>query len=182
VTGEAQSLPGEDASRGAARAVLRRSFRIYLYFLAFSGVVLVAGLTVPPMVFTPGPAERAARAERLLALFLAVMFVAATIVNAGIRSAARIVAARRYRRADVYPAAVVAAASHWASLGVYAVVEAAALYFRVAAHGSAAVFVASVVIPAAAAYHFLRLPRFLTKGVFETGRGRAGPSRKETPC
>jgi hypothetical protein len=152
----------------AARQILNRTRTILFVFALASAAVLIVGLLLPREAGRPPAGPAASRVGMLLRLWVLMFFAAVTVVSAGLRWAAQIVAARRYKHADVYPAALVVAASQWAALLAYGVFEAAALYSRLSLHGGPIEFALAVFGAVGASCYFLRPPSWLSKGLSST--------------
>jgi|GEM_PF-3460889 len=164
----------DEGGKGAARGLLNRAFSAYVGFAVVSGLVLAAGLILPHKQFSGASAAKLLRAAGLLKMFLVALFFGATTINLGVQWAATILAGRRYRHSDAYPAARVVATSQWICLGVYGLFEAAVLYYRLGLAGDRIAFFTAIAAAAVASYYFLRLPSFLHRRVF--GKGEAqGP-------
>jgi len=161
--------PSETGGRAAAaRQILNRTRTVLFMFALASTAVLVIGLLLPWDASRPPAGPAASRVGMLLRLWILMLFASATVVCAGLRWAAVIVAARRYRHANAYPAALVVAASQWVTLLAYAVFEAAALYSKLALRGGQIDFALAVFGAVAASFYFLRPPSWLSKGLSST--------------
>jgi len=171
-----QQESGNDAarSRAAARALLERSFAVYLVFVALLAVLLAVGLLAgpePPVISDP---EKAKSYPAMMRMLLVLLFFAATIINLGVQWAARILAARRYRRLDAYPAARTVVAAQWVTFAVYGLFVGLALYYRLRVGGERVVFAAAVAGAALASLYFLKVPRYLLTGVYVSGPEQEG--------
>jgi hypothetical protein len=154
-----EGAKGEEA-RAAARRILGLAAWTYALLSCAEGAALAIAYAAPIEGDSADP-----RARALLPALLVLLFFAATILNLGLKSAARIVAARRYNRENPLPAARVVAASQAAAFAIYALVVAFVVYRRVALGGGA-----HALVPAGAAIlaglYFLRLPSFLHRTLY----------------
>ncbi len=161
------SGPSPGGEVAAARLILDRTFIAYL---CFSGALLAAmtlGLVLAPEA--PRSPEAKKYGEFLKGL-LVLLFFAATVINLGIRWAAKIAAARRYRRNKPYRAALTVAFAQWLCFGVYGLFEAAAVYHRVAVAAPRKVLVIATLATIFASFYFLKIPKYLLKGIFAPSR------------
>ncbi len=168
-----------EESKQAARGILRTTFAVYLCFAGIIVLLMVAGLLSNAEDSRIGDAQKAGKHAYLLKTLLILFFFAATITNMGIQWAAKILAGRVYKRADMYHAAFVVAASQWVAFGIYALFAAMALYYRLAAGGPRKVFAIAMAAAALASFYFLRIPKYLLVGLYaveETGEDPGTPA------
>jgi hypothetical protein len=169
MTQEPQAGEGEEQER--SRAVLRRALVICVVLACAAGVALTVVFAFPARAV---PA--AARPGMLVEGLLVLLFIAATIIGLGVQWTAAIIAARRYVRRNPYPAALVVAVSQCMIFALYLGVVGFVLYFRLRAGGAALALIPAVASILAGLY-FLRLPDFLTKGLYSDRQGHSEESR-----
>ena len=152
-----------DAIRLAAARILRLNLTIYLSCGCLSLGLLLLGLFFPLLSPPDIPPYAVARLKGLLRIFLAMFFVAATIICIGIQWSAAILAARRFREHNFPLAVRTLALSHWLCFSLYALFDLAALYHRLSVGGSYLELLMAAAAAAFATYYFTRLPAFLSR-------------------
>jgi len=155
---------GDSKGQQKARAVLRKALLICVAVSCMAVLALAAAFAAPAR-----SVPAAARPGMLTVGLLVLLFIAATIIGIGIQWTAAIVAARRYTHRNPYPAARAVAVSQCAILALYVAVIGFVLYFRLKAAGTPLALVPAIVSLLAGLY-FLRLPDFLSKGLYSAAR------------
>ncbi len=168
--GDGEKTPIE-AKRQAQR-ILNGVMFAWLFLVAVLLAVMATGLVAgggDPGFDDP---ERAREAADTLKMLIVLLFFAATLINIGSHWSGKIVAARRFQRSDLTPAAWAFAVSQVICFVVYFLFTLAVFYYRVAGAGEASVMIVATLAAIFASFYFLRMPRYLLNSVFASDQGR----------
>lgn len=156
----------DQAHRRAARRILNATFLVYVGFAVVVLVAMAVALPGAGARLSQTASEQAGRRIQLARILLVLLFFSATIVNLGVRWAAKIIAARRWKDDNPYPAAFAMAFAQWICFGVYGLFEAVALNHRIAAYQPRKVIIIATAAVLLAALYFLRVPPYVLRSVF----------------
>jgi len=160
------------SSRQAAIRIFNSTFVAFVVFSCILVALMTWGLVWGPPDIQPEPDSKAEKTNDVLKILIVFLFFSATIINLGIRWAARIIAARRYDKTNLRPSAVAFAVSQLVTFGVYGLFYATVLAYRLVSAGQKTVLVLATVGAVLASFYFLRLPSFLLHSAFAPpGRG-----------
>ena len=126
---------------------------------------MIVGLFLGPPAPSGPETERSRNTGEIMKSLIVLLFFSATIIDIGIRWSAKIIAARRFRRADLRPAARAFAVSQLMCFGVYFLFFATVFYYRITV-GRRHVLVIATLAAVLASFYFLKIPRYLLSAVF----------------
>lgn len=167
------SQTGPDEARQEAENILNRVFKAWMATAGVFLVIMVVGLFLGPDKPALGQAGGEQDRGDMMKALVVLLFFSATIINIGIRWSAKIIGARRFKRADLRPAARAFAVSQLMCFGVYFLFLATVFYYRITV-GRRHVLVIATLAAIMASLYFLNVPRYLLSAVFAPDEAAPG--------
>jgi len=158
-------------ARRSAERIFNRVFVAWMVTAAVFVALMITGFFLGYGKQDLLETAKGQRTSSLMKALVVLLFFSATIINIGVRWSAKIIAARRFKRADLRPAARAFAVSQLVCFGVYFLFLLAVFYYRVAGAGQRGVLVAATVAAVLASFYFLKIPRYLLSSVFREDKG-----------